>query len=206
MMAAMNYKVISSGSKGNCVIIHDVMIDCGLPFKAIKEDLYGIKYLLITHIHSDHLKLHTFDTIRKLFPRIKTIGNYEVHQIRPVDIVCNAGFEVNTKDYTFLPFLAIHDVLTYGYVWEVKGKRIIYCTDTATLENAPEGKYDYFFIESNHCEKKVELIRDEKKGNYSPYLSAKRHLSTQAAKAFYYMHRSSPEAELIELHRSLRFY
>jgi hypothetical protein len=43
-------------------------------------------------------------------------------------------------------------------------------------------------------------------GNYSPYLSGKRHLSTQQAKAFWYMHRRSADSELIELHKSARFY
>ena len=41
----VSYKVIGSGSKGNCVVIGDVMFDCGLPFKKLKDHLYGVKYL-----------------------------------------------------------------------------------------------------------------------------------------------------------------
>jgi len=26
----MNYKIVSSGSKGNCVLVNDVLIDCGV--------------------------------------------------------------------------------------------------------------------------------------------------------------------------------
>ena len=29
------------------------MVDCGVPFKDIQDHLYDVKYLLITHSHSD---------------------------------------------------------------------------------------------------------------------------------------------------------
>lgn len=203
----MNYKIISSGSKGNCVIINEnIMFDCGVPFNKIKEELYEIKYLLITHIHSDHLNKVTLLQIMKKFPTIKIIGNYEVQQAFHVNIIANEGFPIETEDYTFLPFKCEHDVLTYGYTFEISGERIIYCTDTATMDFAPDYFYDWFFIESNHDEKKLEAARNEYKGGYSPYLSGKRHLSTQQARAFFYMRRRSKESQFIELHKSQRFY
>jgi hypothetical protein len=202
----MNYKIISSGSKGNCVIINDVMVDCGVAFKHIKEELYGIKYLLLTHTHTDHLNIKTLTQIAMSFPRITIIGNYEVHDYFNCNIIANAGFDIVTEDYRFRPFECCHDVLCYGYTWEHEGESIIYATDTSTLKNAPEKKYDWFFLESNHDEVKLEAVRNERRGNYSPYLSGKRHLSTQQAKTFYYLHRSSAEAELVELHKSERFY
>jgi ribonuclease BN (tRNA processing enzyme) len=204
----MNYKIISSGSAGNCIILNEnIMFDCGVPFKEIKDDLYGIKYLIITHVHTDHLKLQTLTQIASQFPRIKIIGNYEVHQVFPVHIIANEGFEIETDDYIFTPFLAEHDVLCYGYTFYTKeGDSIIYCTDTSTLEHAPKDLYDYLFLESNHDEEKLEAVRGQKRGSYDPYLSGKRHLSTQQCKLFYYMNRRSKESELIELHKSSRFY
>jgi phosphoribosyl 1,2-cyclic phosphodiesterase len=203
----MNYKIISSGSKGNCVIIENVMIDCGVPFNSIKDELYGVKYLIITHIHSDHLNKKTLLQIIEQFPRIEIIGNFEVQQAMPVvSHIANAGFDIETFDYIFTPFEAFHDVLCYGYTWQFKGNEIIYCTDTNSLENAPDKLYDFMFLESNHDEAKLAAVIGEKHGKYSPYISGKRHLSTQAAKAFYYMHRRSAESEFIELHKSERFY
>lgn len=202
----MDYKIISSGSSGNCVVIKDVMVDCGVPFNKIKDELYAIKYLLITHIHSDHLNQITLKQIMRKFPTIKIIGNYEVHQAAHCNIIANSGFDIVTPDYIFTPFEAVHDVLTYGFTWNCEGQRIIYCTDTSTLENAPDGIYDYFFLESNHDEGKLEAARNESKGGYNPYLSGKRHLSTQAAKGFFYMYRRSPESVFVELHKSKRFY
>lgn len=202
----MNYKVISSGSKGNCVKINNVLVDCGVPFTKIKKDLYDVKYLLLTHIHSDHIKPQTLLQILESFPHIQIIGNHEVYQQYPVCTIANAGFDIETDDYTFTPFEALHDVLCYGFTWEHEGKRILYCTDTGSMENAPDLKYDYFFLESNHDEKKLAAAIGTGKGRYDPFMSGKRHLSTQAAKAFYYMHRRSRESEFIELHKSSRFY
>jgi ribonuclease BN (tRNA processing enzyme) len=202
----MNYKILSTGSKGNCIVINDVMVDCGLPFNKIKDYLYDIKYLLITHVHGDHLKLKTITKIKALFPRIMIIGNFEVYDVFNCDVIANSGFDITTNDYIFTPFECIHDVLTYGYTWNFKGNEIIYATDTSTLENAPNKKYDYFFLESNHDEQKLEEVRNEYKGTYNPYLSGKRHLSTQQAKTFYYLHRKSLDSKLIELHQSTRFY
>jgi ribonuclease BN (tRNA processing enzyme) len=202
----MKYEIISSGSKGNCVIINDVMVDCGVPFSKIKNHLYDIRYLLLTHIHSDHIKPATLNNIKSLFPRIKIIGNYEVHQVYGVGILANAGYEIVTDHYKFLPFECVHDVLTYGFTWTFEDIEIIYATDTSSMHNAPKGPYDYLFVESNHSEKKLDMIIGQAKGGYNPYLGGKRHLSTEQAKSFYYTHRKSRESEFIELHKSHRFY
>jgi hypothetical protein len=92
---------------------------------------------------------------------------------------------LDVGDYVFTPFECIHDVPCYGYTWTFKENNIIYATDTSTLENAPDGLYDYMFIESNHDEQKLEAVRNENKGSYNPYLSGKRHLSTQQQRHFY---------------------
>lgn len=203
----MHYEIVKTGSTGNCVIINDVMVDVGVPFKAIKDKLYDIKYILLTHIHSDHIRPATLKNIRKMFPRIKIIGNYEVHQLYGVDILANAGFSVALDAYYFEPFECVHDVLTYGYCWQYDGKSIIYATDTASMKNAPKRKYDYFFIESNHDEKKVEMLLHTRNNyGYDAYSGAKRHLSTQDAKAFYYTNRRDKNSVFIELHQSGRFY
>lgn len=202
----MKHRIISTGSKGNCVVINDVMVDCGVPFNKIKDHLYFIKYLILTHVHTDHLNLKTLQNIISHFPRIKVIGNFEVHNAFNCNIIANAGFDIETEDYIFRPFELEHDVLCYGYNWQYEGQEIIYATDTASLKNAPKKKYDWFFIESNHDEEKLEAVRNEHRGGYSPYLSGKRHLSTQQAKAFYYQYRKDQNSPLIELHQSSRFY
>lgn len=203
----MYYEIISTGSKGNSVIINDVMVDCGIAFKKLKEYLYDVKYLLLTHIHSDHIKPTTLKRIKKEFPHIKVIGNYEIAQLYDVDHIINAGFPMDIDNYTFEAFECVHDVVTYGYTWAFNDNEIIYATDTNSLENAPERKYDYLFLESNYDVEKLELARGKRsKYGYDPYISGLRHLSTKDCKTFYYLNRRDKNSELIELHMSERFY
>lgn len=183
------------------------MVDCGLSYNQIKENLYDIDYLLITHKHSDHINPRTYKRIREEFPNIITIANYEVAYEYDVDIICNAGIPVEIDFYKFIPFEGNHDVLTYGYTWEKDGLSIIYATDMTNFDNAPQKKYDYLFLESNHDERKLNAVYGKrKKYGYDAYLAGKRHCSTQKCLGFYYMNRRNKESELIELHKSQRFY
>lgn len=205
----IDYKIISTGSKGNCVIIGDIMLDCGVPFSKIKEHLYQVKTLLITHIHSDHLNVKTLASIQRLFPHIKVYSHYETYQSAPGTKIglINAGYEFTAGEYKIMPFECVHDVICYGYTWEVEGQRVIYATDTSTLNQAPKEKYDYMFIESNYDEKKLEAIGATfAKRGYDPFKNAKRHLSMQQCKTFYYLNRRDKESVLVELHQSARFY
>ena len=201
----VSYKVIGSGSKGNCVVIGDVMFDCGLPFKKLKDHLYDIKYLILTHTHTDHIKESTLNRIKQLFPKITIIGNHEVQYLYGVDIVANAGYPVITPDYTFHPFEVKHDVLCYGYHFELQGLNTLYCTDAAEMPEF-DTNFDMFFLESNHDTKKLQVAARSKRFGYNILYGASRHLSNDQAKAFYYMHRVGKDSLWIELHKSERFY
>ena len=41
----LDYNVIASGSKGNAVRIGNIMIDCGITFGRMEEDLYKVDTL-----------------------------------------------------------------------------------------------------------------------------------------------------------------
>lgn len=204
----LNYEIIGSGSDGNCVIIEDMMFDCGVPYKEIGDKLYDIKYLFITHRHSDHIKTNTMNAIIKNFPRLKIIGNYDVARIVPTYDIVGDVTELDLGDRTVQAFKCYHDVPTTGFVIRMGGINLIYATDTASLKDAPDEKYDYMFIESNHDEKKVELIRNKsfKLYGYDAWKGAMRHLSTQKSREFYYLHRRDEDSKWIELHKSKRFY
>lgn len=185
-----------------------MMFDIGLPYKKIKDYLYDIKYIFITHRHTDHVNRATVKRILKDFPRIKIIGNYDVSDLIRLDYLVGDETVLGFKDRNVRAFKCIHDVPCSGYVVEIKGFTLIYATDTHSLENAPKVKYDYFFIESNHDEKKIELARNGsyKKYGYNVYKGAKRHLSTQRSQLFYFLNRRDKDSEWVELHKSRRFY
>ena len=205
----MDYNIIGSGSSGNCVRVGDMLFDVGLPFTTIQDELFKVRYLFITHKHSDHINRVTYRKLRRKYPRITVVANYDVAQVIHVDKVVSDSSVFTLPGRTVTCFKLIHDVVCTGYNISMSdGTEIIYATDTSSLENAPDKKYDYLFLESNHDEKKLEQISTNAKKlyGYDAYSGGKRHLSTQQSKAFYFLHRRSRESEWIELHKSNRFY
>lgn len=163
--------------------------------------------LLITHRHTDHVKQSTFDRIRREFPNITVIANWEVASRFDVDIVCNHGYPVTANGITYVPFKGEHDVLCYGYTWCENGCDVIYATDMRNYSGSPEGKkYDYMFLESNHDVHKLRAACGSKGFGYDAYGAGLTHCSTQTCLGFYYTHRKSGESVLVELHKSSRFY
>lgn len=205
----INYEIIGSGSSGNSVIIENIMIDCGLPYKKLKDYLYDVDYLLITHTHQDHVKKSTYNAIVKDFPNIIIASNYEVARKYHVDEVMNEGNEYELGEYVITPFSGPHDVLVYGYAFSIDDINIIYATDMNNYKRAPKIKYDLLFLEANHDEKKLQAISKsnaKRQYGYDVVASAKRHCSRQKCKAFYFVHRRDKDSKLIELHKSSRFY
>lgn len=204
----LDFKVIASGSDGNAVRIENIMIDCGISFKDMKEELYKVDTLLITHSHGDHIKANTFKSIRKDFPRIKVYANAHVAYQYDVDVVIGTATLNLTKKRVVIPFEGKHDVPVTGFVIKMRGFNILYMTDTNTVELPEEIPLDYLFLESNYDERKIrEIGAQYKRASYDPRInSVTRHLSTQKCKEFYYLHRRSKESVLIELHKSNRFY
>lgn len=203
----LNYNVIATGSKGNAVRIENVMIDCGIPFKRMRDELYKVDTLLLTHTHSDHIKPQTLEHIRKEFPRIRVYGNWEVAQAYPVDkIIGEKPFELKRGNVTVYPFYGKHDVTVTGFVIDFDGTRVFYATDTREVMNPTEYTMDYVFIECNYDEKKLKkLAKTYTHKGYDPTANAYRHLSVRKAKEFYYSNRTNEEAPMIELHQSERF-
>lgn len=206
MSKELDYNIIGTGSSGNAVRIENIMIDCGVAFSKMKEDLYEVDALLLTHSHSDHIKPQTLKRIRKEFPRVKVYGNAHTAYQYEVDKVIGTA-EFSVKNHKVIPFDGVHDVPVTGFIICIEEMNILYMTDSSSVP-IPDGyPLDYVFLESNYDEKKLEMTakRYAKKG-YDPYESVLRHLSTQKCKEFYYVNRRDKDSVLIELHKSRRFY
>lgn len=183
------------------------MFDCGMPFHKMREDLYKVDTLLITHAHSDHIKAPTLERIRKEFPKITICGNADVAYQYDVDIIVGSKpFKLRNRR-TVIPFEGVHDVPVTGYIVQMKKLNILYMTDTARVPIPEDIPLDYVFLESNFDERKLrEQAKKYKRHGYDPYLSVTRHLSTQKCKEFYFVHRRDENSVLVELHQSHRFY
>lgn len=206
-MNMLDYNVIASGSSGNAVRIENIMIDCGIPFKKMKEELYKVDTLLITHAHSDHIKEATYQSIRSEFPRIHTYANADVAYRYQIDTVVGTKKFVLPKKRIVRPYDGKHDVPVTYFIITMKGVNILYATDTNYIANPDEIPIDYFFLESNYDERKLQQLREKyRTRTYDPIESSLRHLSEQKAKEFYYVNRRDAKSEFIELHKSSRFY
>lgn len=206
-MKKLDYKVIASGSDGNAVRIGSIMIDCGIPFAKMRDELYMVDTLLITHAHSDHIKLPTYKSIRKEFPRIKTYANADVAYQYDIDTVIGTKPFLLPKRRLVMPYEGHHDVPVTFFIIQMDKLNILYATDTNYVANPKELPLDYIFLESNYDERKLrETGKQYARKGYDPTESNLRHLSTQKCKEFYFVNRRSEESVLVELHKSHRFY
>lgn len=155
----MKYEIIGSSSKGNCIIVEDIlMLDCGVSYKSIKDKLSKIKLIFISHSHSDHLNKKTIKQIAYNYPTIKFITS-------SVDVVKElALLKINYKN-VFIPdelklydlgIIKIrterlyHDVPNYCLKWDYKEKKGLYVVDTNRIDHIDAKNYDLYLIESNY--------------------------------------------------------
>ena len=174
------YRIIKTGSKGNAIIIdNNILIDCGVPYKDLPVKL--LKLVLLTHEHSDHIN---FSTIGKFL--LKKLVQAGVSYTK-IDILTPGVWYRYNKDIAVSPIVLYHDVPNYGYRLLVKGKKIIYATDTTTLEGIKAYNYDYYLLEANYEENEIQqkIEEKEKAGQFVyEYRVLKTHLSKEECDNF----------------------
>lgn len=192
----MKVRVLSSGSKGNTTYIETkeakILIDCGNSSKYILTKLNEmninpneIDAILITHVHSDHIKglqvltKHLNSVVymtEKMYPYLDYIKNYSFIE----------GNTIKIKDIEVEVIKTSHDAEdSVGYIINNDNKSVVYITDTGyinkkyfkTLKNR-----NIYIFESNHdiemlnngrypFELRQRILSD--KGHLSNYDSAK---------------------------------
>ncbi|WGH50136.1 beta-lactamase superfamily domain protein [Enterococcus phage Phi_Eg_SY1] len=220
----IEYKIISSGSVGNAVKLTfqngiKMMIDIGLSYKALKNELQDCHLLFVSHIHSDHLNVGCYNQIRKNQPWVKVIACEEVNELviskgkKPVDIIVTHGSEIEVSGVkcTFLD--APHEVQNLGIIGESDGQTFLYSTDLMTtfafseyLDNV--GKtIDLLLLEANYDPAVIGYSEYMKiHSGYDTYNNGSyRHLSTVANKQFAEKYLSAGGVS-IPLHKSGSYY
>lgn len=194
----MKYKIISTGSKGNAVVIENqILIDCGVPFKALKDVYKSLKLVLLTHIHSDHFNKTTIKKLASERPTLRFgCGQWLVKPL--VDCgVSKSNIDVLSddrmygyKEFNVIPIPLVHNVPNQGYkIHFGNAGKMIYATDTNNLNGIKARNYDLYLIEANHDEEEIkQRIKDkEEKGEYAYEKQAmKNHLSVQKCNDFIY--------------------
>ena len=201
MVIAIEYHVIASGSSGNAVVINgEILIDCGVPMKKLRESGYikSLKLVLLTHEHGDHFNTATVRALHKERPALRW-GCCE-WMVVPLLKACVKASQIDIVEATepgstskaliynnlaiVSPVALIHDVPNCG--WEIHHGResLFYATDTSALDHIEAKDYDYYLIEANHIRTEIEARIAEKqaRGEFSYEVrAAQNHLSQEQA-------------------------
>jgi conserved hypothetical protein len=206
-------KVINSGSEGNAVIYNNaIMVDCGVSLKALSEVKRSLKIVLLTHKHSDHLKIRTLQRLQAERPTLRVAcGNFlleELPCIKNIDVL-QVGKIYDYGAFKVSPVKLYHDVPNFGWrIFLPNGQKIFHATDTVHLEGISAKGYDLYAIEHNYCEEYIQQAIEEARANgeYThAYGNINTHLSIQQARAFIEANRKE-SSEVLELHKSRSFY
>ena len=206
-------KVINSGSEGNAVIYNNaIMVDCGVTLKALEAVKRSLKIVLLTHKHSDHLKIRTLQRLQAERPTLRVAcGDFlleELPCIKNIDVL-QVGKIYDYGAFKVSPVKLYHDVPNFGWrIFLNSGQKIFHATDTAHLEGITAKGYDLYSIEHNYCEEYIQQAIEEARANgeYThAYGNINTHLSIQQARAFIEKNRKE-SSEVLELHKSRSFY
>lgn len=183
----MNYKIINTGSDGNCTIIdEEIMIDCGVSYTKLAPYINKVKLIILTHIHCDHFNKMTIRRIAKERPTLRfgccewllqdlincevDLGNIDLYTI---------GKKYDYGDFQLIPIKLYHDVKQCGYRVFKGGEKLIYATDTYTLDGIKAIEYDYYLIEGNYQDEAE--LKSRAKDSYYESRVKRTHLSKEYA-------------------------
>jgi ribonuclease BN (tRNA processing enzyme) len=207
------YKVIASGSKGNAVIYHgSIMVDCGVPFKAVEPYMHDLQIVLLTHIHGDHFNPSTIRRLASERPGLRFgccewMVPYLGEWVKNLDVY-HVGIQYEYEDFMISPVKLFHDVPNCGYRIFKDDKKIFHATDTAHMEGITAKNYDLYAIEHNYDEETIDGIISRKleAGEFSHQReSINGHLSEQKARDFIFNNKKE-NSEVLRLHESLTNY
>lgn len=207
----MTFDVIATGSSGNAVVLNkNILIDCGVSWKAIKPYAKDLRLVLLTHIHGDHFNPRTVRALHRERPGLRWgccewmvsplleagVDKRVIDVMDPEIFDCYAGF------ISVAPVLLIHDVPNCG--WRIfSNEKIFYATDTGTLDGIEVPGYDWYFIEANHTKAELEERARAKldAGEFAYEIRATRnHLSQEQAEEWLYS-QMGPHSQYVFLHQ-----
>lgn len=169
----MIYNIISTGSKGNAVIINNcILIDCGVPFKSLEPYIRDLKIVLLTHIHSDHF---CPSTIRKLAAERPTlrfgcckwlINNLVASGVPKWRIdVYSPNLKCVYKGFELTAVPLNHNVPNCGYKITMNGEKLLYATDTNDLNGISAKNFDLYMLEANYDDMEIQERIKEKEAD-----------------------------------------
>lgn len=197
----MTYDIIATGSSGNAVVINgEILIDCGVTMKKLRESGYikNLKLVLLTHKHGDHLNAATVRALHKEHPALRFgccewmvphlleagVDKFSIDVTRPTEPEESSRALIYNNFAIVCPVYLVHDVPNCGWIIHKNHERLFYATDTSTLDHIEAKNYDYYLIEANHTRAEIEARIAEKqaRGEFAYEVrAAQNHLSQEQA-------------------------
>lgn len=215
----MTFDVIATGSTGNAVVVNGtILIDCGVPLKALDPVKKDLKLVLLTHTHGDHFRPRTVRALHKERPTLRwgccewMVGplleagvDKRVIDVYDPDL---PAFLMYGPTLSIRPQRLIHDAPNCGYHMiftpeHERRERLFYATDTATLDGVEAAGYDLYLIEANHTREELEARARAKMeaGEYAYEVrAAANHLSQEQALDWLYR-QMGPQSQYVFLHQ-----
>ena len=177
------------------ILNNEILIDCGVSYKALKPFVKGLKLVLLTHIHSDHFKP---ETIRKLANERPTLRFGCGKWLLPSVLACGVRksnidiYTPNLKnrytdDLQLIMIPLKHNVSNCGYKLFLNGEKIFYATDCNNLDGIDAPNFDLYMIEANYEDAEIQRRIEEKQANGQycyEYQVLQNHLSKKKADDF----------------------
>lgn len=162
--------------------------------KQLGPYLHNVKAVFVGHEHGDHLKAPTIKRIHELRPTVRFMaGNFLKDRLTDIGInranidVLGAGKVYDYKMFKVSPFILFHDVKNYGLRIFDKGKKVLYATDTKSINHITAKGYNLFLLEGNYSEKKISENLKNAKDSWEIYYcqrAQETHLSIEQASDF----------------------
>lgn len=180
--------ILASSSKGNAYLVNNKMlIDIGVPFTKISDYVNEIELILISHRHSDHIKIPTLKKAMEQNENIKLMCNEDVFKflkekefstelfkrIEILKTMKRYQFTSNNIEYKFIPIHLYHDVENNGFIFAYKNlindKLVthLHGTDTHTTKGIKgiANRIDVLTFECNYTPNYAKNNDEEKRKN-----------------------------------------
>lgn len=171
----MQVDILASGSSGNATVLdREILVDCGISYKALQEYRDSLKLVLLTHEHSDHFRDGTIYSLAKDRPTIRfaTPPYLVVRLVQCGVSKCNIDVLEYEKWTRYTEQLAVKmfdlphgsyaknlqrniPVQNVGYKLQIGKNKVIYATDTNSLECIEAKGYDLYLVEANYSEREL---------------------------------------------------
>lgn len=189
----MTYNILASGSDGNATIINgEILIDCGISYKALAPHARSLKLVLLTHRHGDHFKPSTVNMLARSRPALRwaccewMIPLLIGCGVKPaqIDLIKPGGCASYEGLAAIMPERIPHDVPNCCWHIFSDGGELFYATDCGTLDGIEAKGYDLYMVEANHSQAEIEeRFRQKRDWGYYAYekRAAENHLSFEQA-------------------------